>query len=83
MKQALMVFVAQFFYILLLGSQQINVIAKDYPGAAFVSLLLGVLGFQLTATIAAVRGATWRSPVWWAFVIAGPLGIVVAMATHH
>lgn len=82
MKQALIVFVAQFLYIMLLGAQQLNVVSMNYPGAMAVSLCLGVLGFSLTAAIASVKGATWRSPVWWAFVAAGPLGIITAMATH-
>lgn len=80
MRKAALVFAAQFVFIFLLGRQQLNVVAHDYAGAAFVSLCLGVLGFSLTSAIAAVRGATWRSPVWWAYIAAGPLGICLAIA---
>lgn len=81
MKVAL-VFAAQYLYILMLGAQHINVIWGRYLGAMFVSLMLGILGFSLVAAIAAAKGATWRDPVWWAYVLAGPLGIVSAMALY-
>lgn len=79
MKSAF-VFVAQYIYITLLGLQQLNVVNLNYPGAALVSLMLGITGFSIVAAIAAAKGATWREPLWWAYILAGPLGIWTAMA---
>lgn len=79
---AICVFLAQFVYILLLGLQQQNVIGRHYAGAVVTSFALGVFGFYLTATIA--QHSQWDacSPVWWAFITAGPVGICFAMWIH-
>jgi hypothetical protein len=76
------IFAAQFVFILLLGLQQLNVVNHHYAGAAAVSLALGVIGFHLTATIAAVRNEGRFTPLWWSYIIAGPCGIVTAMLIH-
>jgi hypothetical protein len=82
MTTAACVFAAQFVYILLLGLQQQNVIGRHYVGAACTSLLLGTFGIYLTATIAIHAESSMFSPVWLAFIAAGPAGICVAMWLH-
>ena len=82
MLNAVAVFACQYAYIFLLGMQQQNVIARRYVGAALVSLLLGMGGYHLTATIALAAGQGWFSPVWWGYILAGPAGIVTAMWVH-
>lgn len=76
------VFAAQFVYVLLLGLQSLNVNGRHYAMAAATSVHLGVLGFWLTAMIAEVKTAGVGDGVWWAFVLAGPVGIVVAIYIH-
>lgn len=81
MSDAIIVFAAQFVYVLLLGLQSLNVNHDHRAAAAGTSTMLGMLGFHLTGTIAAAKGDTW-SWVWWAFVAAGPIGVVSSMALH-
>lgn len=79
---ALVIFLAQAFFIFLLGMQQLNVVNHNYPGAALVSLTLGIVGFSITATIAEVRHAGLYKPVWWAYILAGPVGICLSMLLY-
>ena len=76
---ALTVFLAQFAYIFLRGWQTLNVVHGRRVRVGCCSLLLGLCGLYLTATIAvsAVCGAHWS--VWVAFLSAGPCGIVTSM----
>lgn len=83
MRRAVLVFAAQFVFIMLLGLQQLNVVQRDYLGASAVSFALGVLGFSLTSAIAQSKGAGPRNLVWWAYVTAGPLGICFAIFMHR
>lgn len=82
MLNAAAVFACQYAYIFLLGMQQQNVIHRRYVGAGGVSLLLGMGGYYLTATIALAAGQGFGSPVWWGYILAGPAGIVTAMWVH-
>ena len=82
MLTALLIFAAQFVYIMLLGLQQLNVVGKHYVGAATVSLALGVFGYHLTATIAIHAEGHTFGLVWWGYVLAGPIAICTAMAIH-
>jgi hypothetical protein len=75
---ALIVFVAQFVQVLLLGLQSLNVNHGRRAAAATVSLLLGTIGFHITATIASHRGEEFGT-VWWCYVFAGPCGILTSM----
>jgi hypothetical protein len=50
--------------------------------AAGTSMMLGTFGYSITATIATHRGDTF-GPVWFAYVLAGPVGIVASMAFFH
>ena len=78
-KRAASVFVAQATMVFLLGTQTINIIERSYLGAASTSLLLGILGYFLTAAIAEARLAGMGSLVWLAFITAGPVGICLAI----
>lgn len=80
--KALALFAAQYVYVLLLGLQSLNVNGRHYALAASGSVALGTLGFWLTAMIADVRLEAIGSPVWWAYIAAGPLGIVTSIWMH-
>jgi len=81
MSDVITVFVAQYFMVLLLGIQSLNVRDGHYALAAITSTLLGVCGFYITSIIGDAKGQV-LSILWWSFVIAGPCGIVTAMAIH-
>ncbi len=78
----LLVFTAQFFMVFLLGLQSLNVNRGHYMSAATTSLALGVCGFYITATIAAVHGEGMGTWLWWSYIAAGPMGIVASMWAH-
>jgi hypothetical protein len=78
MADALMVFAAQYVYVLLLGLQSLNVNQRRYGMAAATSFLLGVLGFLTTSIVGAAKGME-LSLLWWCFVLSGPIGILSAM----
>jgi hypothetical protein len=85
MHQTLIVFIAQFFLIMLLGLQSINVNRGQKLLAAITSLLLGVSGFFVTGIVAQVyqqfqsQGVTITLI---AFLAAGPLGIITSIFIH-
>lgn len=81
MTDALLIFAAQYIYILLLGLQSLNVRDRHFIGAAVTSFLLGVLGFFVTSIVGDARGMEF-SLLWWGFVFSGPAGIVTAMVIH-
>lgn len=80
--EAALIFAAQFAMVMLLGLQSLNVNGRHYAGAAATSLLLGVCGYHITATIAAMNQDGFGSTAWWAFIIAGPCGIVTSIWLH-
>lgn len=75
---ALVVFCAQFVQILMHGLQSQTVCHGHRAWAALNSVVLGAVGFHITATIAANRGEEFGL-VWFAYVLAGPLGITASM----
>ena len=77
MRDALIVFAAQYVYVMLLGLQSINVNSRLMVLSATVSGFLGVLGFELTASIA--RAQEMYTLVWWAYISAGPCGICTSI----
>lgn len=79
MTDALIVFAAQFVMIFLHGLQSQNVIAGHRTAAFVTSLCLGICGFYVTGSIASAKGQLFDGPVFWAFVFAGPLGILTSM----
>jgi hypothetical protein len=79
---ALIVFGAQLVYVLLLGLQSLNVNGRHYAAAMTCSFALGTLGFFLTAAVAEVKRAGVFGPIWWGFVVAGPVGIAIAIWIH-
>jgi hypothetical protein len=78
MKEAALVFLAQYVYVLLLGLQSLNVNQRRFGMAAATSFLLGILGFLTTSIVGAAKGME-LSLLWWGFVVSGPVGIVSAM----
>lgn len=75
----LIVFVAQFTFIMLKGMQQINVVAGRFALSGLVSFGLGVTGlvtFDILAN-SVVRGAHWS--VYISYLCSGVLGIWAAM----
>ena len=82
MSEALAVFAAQLVYVLLLGLQSLNVNGRHYAMAVSTSFALGTLGFYLTAAVAEVQKAGLYGPIWWGFVLAGPVGIALAIWVH-
>ena len=82
MTEALLIFGAQFSMIMLLGIQSLNVRDRHYWGSASTSLLLGVFGFHITATIATMNRGAMGSLVWWFYIAAGPCGIVTSIWLH-
>lgn len=75
---AALIFAVQFVYVMLLGLQSLNVNGGHKIAAASTSFVLGACGYQITAAIAASRGEQF-GPVWFAYVVAGPCGIVSSM----
>lgn len=75
---ALIVFCAQFVQILMHGLQSQTVAHGHRLWAACNSVVLGAVGFHITATIASNRGEEFGL-VWTAYILAGPCGIVSSM----
>ncbi|TWT51818.1 hypothetical protein KOR42_32910 [Thalassoglobus neptunius] len=81
MTQALSVLFLQSVYILLLGVQSRNVRDSQVLGAMGTSILLGLCGIYLTPAI--VQASASGEPLTLvAFVVAGPVGIAVAITAH-
>jgi ABC-type phosphate transport system permease subunit len=82
MQEVALIFLAQYFQILLLGIQSRNVQHSNIPGAVVASLMLGGLGLYMTTSIArsAVEGGTIA--FYGAYLIAGPCGIASAIVLH-
>ncbi len=79
---AAFVFLAQLFYIFLLGIQSRNVRDGQMLAAATTSALLGMCGLYMTSAIAraAVNGGDWVLAV--SYIAAGPFGICLAIYLH-
>lgn len=79
---AAFVFMAQLFYIFLLGIQSRNVRDGQMLPAAITSALLGTCGLYMTSAIAraAVSGGDWFLAL--SYIAAGPFGICFAIYLH-
>jgi hypothetical protein len=77
MRDALIVFFAQFLYVLVMGLQSLAVNNGRYLQAALQSFLLGSIGITITTEV--VRRGEIGGATWWAYVIAGPAGICLSM----
>ena len=82
MSIELKIFIAQFLTVLLLGLQSINVNQGDKISAAVTSLMLGVCGFFVTGNVAVAFADGFGSTVFYSYILAGPIGIVVSMVLH-
>ena len=76
---ALTIFACQFTMIFLLGTQTPHVTNHRCIWAAITSGALGICAWTVTATIARHQDAAMWSPVFLAYWVAGPAGIVAAM----
>lgn len=76
------IFAAQYSMVMLLGLQSLSVNAGHRTVAAVNSGMLGCLGFWLTASIAEAKTTGTFTPIWWAYVLAGPCGVLTAMLLH-
>lgn len=79
---AIVVFLVQFAYVLLLGLQSRNVNEGHYLAAAGTSIALGIFGLTLTAMIVNAALLQPSPAVLVAYVLAGPVGICAAMWLH-
>ena len=79
MTEALTIWLAQYAMICLLGLQSINVNRGRYMASALTSLLLGFCGYFVTGIIASVYQSGEFGLVFWAFITAGPCGIVTSI----
>lgn len=77
MLDAAVIFAAQFAYVCVLGLQSLAVNHGRYLQAATQSFLLGTFGFAITNRI--VRDGEVGSAAWFAYVAAGPAGVVFSM----
>ena len=77
--EAVVVFIAQYFFIMFKGLQQINVIKERYVLSILISFGLGVCGLLTMGIVAkaVVVGSHWATYV--GFLAGGPMGIVSAI----
>lgn len=78
----LKVFLAQLVFVMLVNIQTINVSHSQHLNASLTSVLLGMLGFWLTAVIAEVRTKGVFSATWWAFIVAGAIAAPLSIWIH-
>ena len=78
----LKVFLAQLVFVALVNLQTINVSHSQYVNASLTSVLLGMLGFWLTAVIAEVRREGVFSLTWWAFIVSGAIAAPLSILIH-
>ena len=79
----LIIFFSQFLMVFLLGWQQQNVIRGFYFQAAFTSFLLGLSGWATITIVSKFHVNEFLTPVFFAYIVAGPLAIVSAMKLHR
>lgn len=78
----LKVFLAQLVFVMLVNIQTINVSQSQHLNASLTSVLLGMLGFWLTAVIAEVRTKGVFSATWWAFIVSGAIAAPLSIWIH-
>ena len=81
--EILKIFLAQYATIFLLGLQSMNIRDGKKVMAAITSLCLGVSGFLTTGIISQHYEQGMFSGVFFAFLLAGPAGIVCSMYAHE
>jgi hypothetical protein len=83
MPPYILIFICQFGVVYMLGVQSLNVRDGHYIGAAISSLLIGIFAFITTSIIGGLNVTDLGSVVGLSFLVAGPLGITAAMASHE
>jgi hypothetical protein len=79
---AVLIFIAQFAMIFLLGWQQQNIAKRLYLQAAITSMLIGIAGWFSITILATMRTFDILSIVFAAYIVAGPMAIVLSMHAH-
>jgi hypothetical protein len=77
----LLVFVAQYSLVFLLGLQSRFVRDSQYTHAIITSLLLGITGYYVTMQIAIVQ--EMFNSIWYAYILGGPFGIMTSIYIHN
>lgn len=78
MRDAAIVFAAQFAQVFLLAWQSQCVAHGRVAWASANSLCLGAIGYQITSTIATYRGDIFGA-VWFSYVGSGPIAVALAI----
>ena len=76
------IFLSQFLCVFLLGIQSLMVRDSNCYGAAVGSLMIGVSQFYIFSIIGGLSASDIGNYNWWAFILAGPLAIVVSIKMH-
>ena len=79
MEQAVLVFLSQALMVCLLAMQSLNTNNGLRVAAAITSTAIGVFGYYATAVISQARLDGVGGLVWWAYILAGPVGAVAGM----
>ena len=83
MNNCVLIFIAQFCMIFLLGIQSMNIRDGNKLFAAITSLLLGMCGWYITGIISsAYNGGNVITPEFFSFLVAGPVGIVCSIVFY-
>jgi hypothetical protein len=82
MFDAILIFLAQGTMIFLFGIQSLNVNGGHKYLAAGTSLILGVLGFYVTGTVAKAYNDGLFTLFGLSFILAGPIAIWLAIELH-
>lgn len=75
---AILLFIASFLLVMLLGLQQLNVQGNHRPAAFFTSLLIGAANLAVLKLVPGPTG--WLEVA--GFLAGGPFGILASMALH-
>lgn len=79
MLEVISVFASQFFMIMLVGLNQLNIVNDNLYTAMVTSSLIGVCSFF---NINVISGEEAFSYVWWAFIVSGGLAIGASMKAY-
>lgn len=78
----LIIFLSQFLCVFLLGIQSLMVRDSNLQGAAMGSLMIGISQFYIFSIIGGLSADDIGSYSWLAFILAGPIAIVISIKAH-
>lgn len=82
-NQSVLIVACQFSLVFMLGLQSQYVRDGRKVCAAITSLLLGVLGWNITGVVASAYHSGMFSQVFYCFIFSGPAGIVASIYLHE